>query len=430
MPDSATTCIGSVRIWNSTAVPSGLDQRGVQRLVAVDLGDGDVVLEAAGHRLVQLVQHAQRDVALGAASRRRRESRRCRSPGRSSGASRASCGRSSTASSRGRQICTWHAGVARTPSRRRAAPSRPGRAGGRAPSAPPCAERRVAPRLQVLERQLLQLAVGLVQAEPVRDRRVDVERLARRCASASRGRPRPCVRMLCRRSASLIRMTRTSRAIASSILRNDSACDFLAGGELQLVELGQAVDQFGGRRAEALDQLRLGDAAILHRVVHQRRHDRLRVELPLGALAGDRDRVGDVGLAAGAELAEVGFVGEAVGLADLLDVGRVEVVELGGQRGERWRLRRRRRARPWRRGGGRLFGAGLASRSRRWTSARPCPEFSAEPACGRSVGAADGQRLKAGGSDMAPPEVRQRLRPGPCAASRGRPRRRRSRAAR
>ncbi len=33
------------------------------------------------------------------------------------------------------------------------------------------------------------------------------------------------VRMLCRRSASLTRITRTSRAIASSILRNDSACD-------------------------------------------------------------------------------------------------------------------------------------------------------------------------------------------------------------
>ena len=31
---------------------------------------------------------------------------------------------------------------------------------------------------------------------------------------------------------------------------------FLAGGELQLVQFGQAIDQVGGRRAEALDQLR------------------------------------------------------------------------------------------------------------------------------------------------------------------------------
>src|SRR5690606_16149013 len=40
-------------------------QRGVQRLVAVDLGNGDVVFELAGHRPVQLVQRAQGQVALG-----------------------------------------------------------------------------------------------------------------------------------------------------------------------------------------------------------------------------------------------------------------------------------------------------------------------------------------------------------------------------
>jgi hypothetical protein len=62
-------------------------------------------------------------------------------------------------------------------------------------------QRRVAPRAQVLERQLLQLAVGLVQAQAVRDRGVDVERLARdagalgrppsppSCACCAAGRP-------------------------------------------------------------------------------------------------------------------------------------------------------------------------------------------------------------------------------------------------
>ena len=159
-------------------------------------------------------------------------------------------------------------------------------------------------------------------------------------------------------------MTRTSRVIASSILRNDSACDSSRVEKLQLVELGEAVDEVGGRRAEALDQLGLGDAAVLHRVVHQRRHDRLRVELPLGAQAGDRDRMGDVGLAAGAELAEVRFVGEAVGVADAPDVGGVEVVELAGQGGERGGGGVARRARPWRRGASAAFSArGLASRA-------------------------------------------------------------------
>ena len=37
----------------------------MQRLVAIDLGNRDVVLELARHRLVQLVQHAQRCVAVG-----------------------------------------------------------------------------------------------------------------------------------------------------------------------------------------------------------------------------------------------------------------------------------------------------------------------------------------------------------------------------
>ena len=160
------------------------------------------------------------------------------------------------------------------------------------------------------------------------------------------------VRMLCSRSASLTRITRTSRVIASSILRNDSACDSSRVEKLQLVELGQAVDQIGGRRAEALDQLGLGDAAILHRVVHQRGHDRLGVELPVGAQAGDRDRMGDVGLAAGAELAEVGLVGEAVGLAHPPDVGRRR-----GSRACRSGRRTRRRRR-------RAAGAALATRRR------------------------------------------------------------------
>ena len=38
----------------------GAHQRGVQRLIAVGLRNGDVVLEAPGHRLVELVQLAER----------------------------------------------------------------------------------------------------------------------------------------------------------------------------------------------------------------------------------------------------------------------------------------------------------------------------------------------------------------------------------
>ncbi|KAG1249073.1 hypothetical protein G6F65_019271 [Rhizopus arrhizus] len=43
----------------------GTHQRRVQGLVAVHLGNGDVVLELAGHRAIQLVQGAQGQIALG-----------------------------------------------------------------------------------------------------------------------------------------------------------------------------------------------------------------------------------------------------------------------------------------------------------------------------------------------------------------------------
>ena len=197
-------------------------------------------------------------------------------------------------------------------------------------------QRRMAPRLEVLERQLLQLAVELVQAQPVRDRRVDVERLAGD-AGALVGGHRIHRAHVVQPVGELDEDHAHVARHRQQHLPERLGLRFLTRHELQLVELGQAVDELGRRRAEALDQLGLGDAAVLDRVVHQRGHDRLRIELPLGAQAGDGDRMGDVGLAAGAELAEVGLVGEAIGLAHAADVGRVQVAELGGQGGERRR---------------------------------------------------------------------------------------------
>ena len=178
--------------------------------------------------------------------------------------------------------------------------------------------------IEMLERQLLQFAVALVQAQPVRDRRVDVQRLARD-ALALVGRHRVhrahVVQPVGQLDQDHAHVARHRQQHLAERLR----LRLLAGGEVQLVQLGQAVDQLGRRRAEALDQLGLGDAAVLHRVVHQRGHDGLHVEPPVGAQAGDRDRVGDVGLAAGAELAQVRLVGELVGLAHLLEVGLRQV---------------------------------------------------------------------------------------------------------
>jgi hypothetical protein len=53
-----------VRIWISMRA-FGAEHRRVQRLVAVGLGQCDVVLEAAGHRTGTRVDDAERRVAVG-----------------------------------------------------------------------------------------------------------------------------------------------------------------------------------------------------------------------------------------------------------------------------------------------------------------------------------------------------------------------------
>ena len=186
----------------------------------------------------------------------------------------------------------------------------------------------------VLERQLLQLPVGLVQAQPVRDRRVDVERFAGDAGALGQrhgGHGAHVVQPVRQLDENDAHVTRHRQQHLAERL----GLRFLAGRELQPVEFGQAIHQIGGRRTEAFDQLGLGDAAIFHRVVHQRGHDGLRVKLPVRTQPGDGDWVGDVGLTAGAKLTQMRTVGEAICVAHPLDVGCVEVIELVGQRCER-----------------------------------------------------------------------------------------------
>jgi hypothetical protein len=73
-------------------------------------------------------------------------------------------------------------------------------------------------RVQRREGEVLELPLDRVDAEPVRQRRVDLEGLLGLLDLLLLGIA-PSVRMLCRRSASLMRMTRMSVAIATIILR-------------------------------------------------------------------------------------------------------------------------------------------------------------------------------------------------------------------
>ena len=65
--------------------------------------------------------------------------------------------------------------------------------------------------------------------------------------------------------------------------------------------------------------------------MQQRGHEGLRVQLPFSALGRDCNGVGDVGLTTVTKLTQMGLVGKAVGQADLRQIGRGEVVQLGDE---------------------------------------------------------------------------------------------------
>jgi len=115
----------------------------------------------------------------------------------------------------------------------------------------------------------------------------------------------------------------------------------LLGLELDAVQLGHAIHQFGGDLAEAVGNLLLGDGGVLHHVVQQAGHQRLGVQVPVGEDFRHRQRMGDVGLAGDAELPGVGVGAEVVGGFDALDVLRLQVLgEAGAEGAEIRRLRR------------------------------------------------------------------------------------------
>ena len=188
------------------------------------------------------------------------------------------------------------------------------------------------------KRQILQLAVGLVQAQAVRNGGVDLQRFGRNAS--------PLAARHVRQRAHVVRAIRQLDEDDAHIARHGQqhlakrlGLVLLARVELQLVKFRQAVDQLCHRGAKTVYQIRLGNAAVLHGIVQQRRHERLHIQLPAGAQGRHGDRMRDIGLAAVAQLTQVRGVGIAVGLAHLLNAGTVEIVELFQQRGKAGRGR-------------------------------------------------------------------------------------------
>ncbi len=308
------------------------DQRGVQRLVTIGLGDGDVVLELARHGLVQTVKHAQRPVAVEHIGHQHAKAE-------------------NVLNMRKAQVLAAHLAVdgiqrffaaEQLRGHLRLVQCRLRSRQNLFHQTVPVATRSqhgarqhgVAVGVAVGKAQVLKFAVNEIEPETVRDGRVNVHRLARNAHALARGhRPQSAhivetIGELDEDDANIARHRQQHFAKALRLV-------FLAVGELQFVELGQPIHQIGHGAAEMLDEFGLGDALVFCGVVKQRGHDGLGVELPVGAELGNRHGMRNVGLAAGAVLPEMRRIGEAVSLADSLQIGFGEVglkfVEQTGQ---------------------------------------------------------------------------------------------------
>ena len=179
----------------------------------------------------------------------------------------------------------------------------------------------VAPRIQRAEAEVFELALDRVHAEAVRDRGVDLERLARDRAAfrrrhrAERAHVVGAVRELDHDHADVADHGEQHLAEALGLRLG-------AAPELDLVELADAVDELRHVAAEARRDLVLGVGCVLHDVVEDRGHHRLRVELEVGEQVGDGDRVRDVRLARAAPLPVMGVEREVVRFLDQFDLVR------------------------------------------------------------------------------------------------------------
>ena len=164
---------------------------------------------------------------------------------------------------------------------------------------------RVLARVQRLEREVLELPLERVDAEPVRERRVDLERLARLlhllllAEVLDRAQVVEAVGELDQDHADVLGHRDDHLPVVLGL-------GVLAALELDPGQLGDAVDELGDLVAElVLDRLQVG-VGVLDDVVEERGGDRLLVEVELGEDLRDAERVVDELLARAALLAVVG----------------------------------------------------------------------------------------------------------------------------
>ncbi len=176
-------------------------------------------------------------------------------------------------------------------------------------------------RVQGGEGEVLELPLHRVDAEPMRDRRVDVERLLRLLDllllghRADRAHVVQAVGELDQDDADVRRHRHEHLAVVLGLR-------LVARGERDALELRDAVDERGDLLAELLLDLLQRRAGVLDGVVQQCGAERLGVQAQPGADLRDADRMDDEVLARLAALVGVMDAGEQEGLHDAVAVDR------------------------------------------------------------------------------------------------------------
>ena len=185
-------------------------------------------------------------------------------------------------------------------------------------------EHLVAPWIECLESEVLQLDSDASKPEPIGDGRVDFDRLARDAAA-------------------LVQRKRIEGAhVVKAVGELDQHHPYVAGHrhqhlaevlrlrlgpalEGEVGELAHSVDELGHGFAELGRDLRLGGRGVLDDVVEERGDDRLVIEAHVREDLRNVQGVVDVGLARSTALLAVRVCTEQEGAMDLLDLRRLEV---------------------------------------------------------------------------------------------------------
>ena len=172
----------------------------------------------------------------------------------------------------------------------------------------------VALGIQIAQREVLQLRLDRVDAQAVRKRGIDIQRLPRnrllavRRLEAQRTHVVQAVRKLDEHDADVLAHGQDHLAQALRLC-------LLAVGKVQLVELGDTVHEGGDLIAElSADVLQLNILAVLHRVMQKSRRNGGRINHELGEDARNKTGMDEVRLAALARLPRVRLLRKVVRL--------------------------------------------------------------------------------------------------------------------